>query len=164
LTPAVSRSAEELCLLEALEGGLALVSRPYAHLAARCGLSEESVLRHIENWQEEGLIKRFGVVVRHHEMGYRANAMVVFDLPDDEVDAIGALLAQEPAVTLCYRRERCLPHWPNNLYCMVHGRSRDDVAPVVARLAATAGVTPGVLFSVRRFKQCGARYFAGVGR
>jgi DNA-binding Lrp family transcriptional regulator len=161
--PTVIRSAEELCLLEALEAGLALVARPYAHLAARCGLSEETVLQHIENWHEEGLIKRFGVVVRHHEMGYRANAMVVFDLPDGGVDAIGALLAQEPAVTLCYRRERCLPHWPNNLYCMVHGRSREDVAPVVARLAATAGVSPGVLFSVRRFKQCGARYFAGAG-
>jgi DNA-binding Lrp family transcriptional regulator len=164
LVAPVTRSAEELCLLEALEGGLALVSRPYAHLAARCGLSEEVVLRHIDAWQQEGLIKRFGVVVRHHEMGYRANAMVVFDLPDAEVDAIGEQLAQESAVTLCYRRERCLPHWPNNLYCMVHGRSRDDVAPVVARLAATAGVTPGVLFSVRRFKQCGARYFAGAGR
>jgi DNA-binding Lrp family transcriptional regulator len=160
----VARNAEELCLLEALEGGLALVPRPYAQLGTRCGLSEDVVLAHVARWQREGLIKRFGVVVRHHEMGYRANAMVVFDLPDDKVDAVGAQLAQEPAVTLCYRRERCLPHWPNNLYCMVHGRSREEVTPVVERLAAAAGVTPNVLFSVRRFKQCGARYFAGAGR
>lgn len=160
----VRRSAEELCLLEALENGLAFVSRPYAQLAKHCGLSEETVLKHIDNWQQEGLVKRFGVVVRHHEMGYRANAMVVFDLPDDQVEAVGTQLAQEPAVTLCYRRERCLPHWSNNLYCMVHGRSREEVAPVVERLAATAGVAPSVLFSVRRFKQCGARYFAGAGR
>lgn len=160
----VRRSAEELCLLEALENGLAFVSRPYAQLAKHCGLSEKTVLKHIDNWQQEGLIKRFGVVVRHHEMGYRANAMVVFDLPDDQIEAIGTQLAQEPAVTLCYRRERCLPHWSNNLYCMVHGRSREEVAPVVERLAATAGVAPSVLFSVRRFKQCGARYFAGAGR
>lgn len=160
----VQRSAEELCLLEALENGLAFVSRPYAQLAKHCGLGEETVLKHIDNWQQEGLVKRFGVVVRHHEMGYRANAMVVFDLPDDQVESIGTQLAQEPAVTLCYRRERCLPHWSNNLYCMVHGRSREEVAPVVERLAATAGVTPSVLFSVRRFKQCGARYFAGAGR
>jgi DNA-binding Lrp family transcriptional regulator len=160
----VQRSAEELCLLEALENGLTFVSQPYAQLAKHCGLSEAAVLKHIRNWQQEGLIKRFGVVVRHHEMGYRANAMVVFDLPDDQVETIGAQLAQESAVTLCYRRERCLPHWPNNLYCMVHGRSREEVAPVVERLAATAGVVPSVLFSVRRFKQCGARYFAGAGR
>lgn len=160
----VQRSAEELCLLEALENGLAFVSQPYSQLAKYCGLSEEAVLKHIQHWQQEGLIKRFGVVVRHHEMGYRANAMVVFDLPDDQVETIGTQLAQESAVTLCYRRERCLPHWSNNLYCMVHGRTREEVAPVVERLAATAGVAPSVLFSVRRFKQCGARYFAGAGR
>lgn len=160
----VIRGAEERRLLEALEGGLALVARPYEQLAVRCDLDEATVLRHIAAWQAEGLIKRFGVVVRHHEMGYRANAMVVFDLPDAGVDAIGAQMAQEPAVTLCYRRERCLPHWPNNLYCMVHGRSREEVAPVVARLTVLAGVTPNVLFSVRRFKQCGARYFAGAGQ
>jgi DNA-binding Lrp family transcriptional regulator len=164
LPPAVARSAEELRLLAALEDGLALLPRPYAELGARCGLSEAAVLDYLAGWKNEGLIKRFGVVVRHHEMGYRANAMVVFDLPDDAVDAIGIQLAREPAVTLCYRRERCLPHWSNNLYCMVHGRNREEVEPVVARLAATAGVTPGVLFSVRRFKQCGARYFAGAGR
>ena len=69
---------------------------------------------------------------------------------------------QEAEVTLCYRRRRSLPDWPYNLYCMVHGKTRDDVAPVVARLAALAGVEPAVLFSVRRFKQCGARYFAGA--
>ena len=63
-------------------------------------------------------------------------------------------------MTLCYRRERCLPEWPYNLYCMVHGRAREDVAPVVTRLAALVGQEPNILFSVRRFKQCGARYFS----
>jgi DNA-binding Lrp family transcriptional regulator len=75
------------------------------------------------------------------------------------VDDIGAELASEAGVTLCYRRGRCLPHWRYNLYCMVHGRSREEVTPVIARLAARAGTAPEVLFSVRRFKQCGARYF-----
>jgi DNA-binding Lrp family transcriptional regulator len=88
--------------------------------------------------------------------------MVVFDIPDDEVDAIGERLAQESEVTLCYRRERSLPDWSNNLYCMVHGKSREEVAPVIDRLTELAAVTPSVLFSVRRFKQCGARYFAGM--
>jgi DNA-binding Lrp family transcriptional regulator len=105
------------------------------------------------------MIKRFGVVVRHHELGYRANAMVVFDLPDGVVDGIGARLAEEPGVTLCYRRRRSPPDWPYNLYCMVHGRSREEARPVIERLAELAGIPATVLFSTRRFKQCGARYF-----
>ena len=95
----------------------------------------------------------------HRELGYRANAMVVFDVPDGEVAAVGSRLAREPGVTLCYRRARDLPHWSKNLYCMVHGRSREDVVPVIERLCVLAGYPCEALFSVRRFKQCGAKYF-----
>ena len=143
-----------------LQDGLSLCERPFADLAARAGLPEAQTLEIIQAWVGEGLIKRFGVVVRHHELGYRANAMVVFDVADDRAGEIGRQLAGEAGVTLCYRRERCLPEWPYNLYCMVHGRAREDVAPVVTRLAALVGQEPNILFSVRRFKQCGARYFS----
>jgi hypothetical protein len=62
-------------------------------------------------------------------------------------------------VTLCYRRERQLPDWRYNLFCMVHGRSREEVEPVIERLCRVSGHGCEVLFSTRRFKQQGARYF-----
>ena len=147
-------------LITALQPGLDLVERPFARLGERVGMSEEEVLDRIAGWLEEGLIKRFGIVVRHQELGFHANAMVVFDVPDDQVDRIGAQLATEAGVTLCYRRKRSLPQWPYNLYCMVHGRSRDEVQPVIERLSRLAGLPALALFSTRRFKQCGARYFS----
>jgi DNA-binding Lrp family transcriptional regulator len=76
---------------------------------------------------DEGLIRRFGVVVRHHELGLEANAMCVWDVPDAEVSALGRRLAQEAAVTLCYRRSRVPPDWPYNLFCMIHGSAREEV-------------------------------------
>jgi DNA-binding Lrp family transcriptional regulator len=147
-------------LIAALQPGLDLVPRPFARLGAQAGMGEDEVLDRIAGWLDEGLIKRFGVVVRHHELGYKANAMVVFDVPDDAVDRLGRLLAAESGVTLCYRRRRSLPDWPYNLYCMVHGRSREEARLVIARLGRLVGLPPQVLFSTRRFKQCGARYFA----
>ena len=102
-----------------------------------------------------------GVIVRHHELGYRANAMVVWDIPDDDVAGVGRLLGRCPEVTLCYRRPRRPPDWPYNLFTMVHGRDRDTVAAAVAILAIREGVAHyprQALFSLRRFKQCGARY------
>jgi len=160
--PARRPDTVERRLIAALQPGLELVARPFARLGARAGLSEGEVLTRIAAWLEEGLIKRFGVIVRHHELGYRANAMVVFDVPDGEVDRIGRQLAAAAGVTLCYRRSRSLPHWPYNLYCMVHGRSREDVQPVIDGLSRQAGLPAQALFSTRRFKQCGARYFAEV--
>jgi hypothetical protein len=44
---------------------------------------------------------------------------------------------------------------------MVHGRSREEVTPVIERLCQVAGHPCEVLFSTRRFKQQGARYFNG---
>jgi DNA-binding Lrp family transcriptional regulator len=159
-SPVREPDAIEKQLIAALQPGLDLVARPFARLGERVGMSESEVLARIGGWLEEGIIKRFGVVVRHYELGYRANAMVVFDVPDGDVDRLGRQLAAEIGVTLCYRRSRSLPHWPYNLYCMVHGRSREEVQPVIEHLGRLAGLPAQALFSTRRFKQCGARYFA----
>lgn len=158
--PVREPDAVEKQLIAALQSGLDLVPRPFAQLGQCIGMSENEVITRINGWLGEGLIKRFGVIVRHHELGYRANAMVVFDMPDDQVDRVGRQLAAEAGVTLCYRRSRSLPHWPYNLYCMVHGRSREEVKPTIERLSRLAGFPAQTLFSTRRFKQCGARYFA----
>lgn len=146
-------------LIAALQPGLPLVDRPYAELAKQTGMTEDALVARLQEWLVDGCIKRFGVVVRHHELGYRANAMVVFDVPEHEVDKVGRRLAREPGVTLCYHRARDLPHWSKNLYCMVHGRSREDVMPIIERLCRIAGYPCEALFSVQRFKQCGAKYF-----
>lgn len=148
-------------LVAVLQDGLELVPRPYAVLAARAGLSEDEVLETLANWQELGLVRRFGVVVRHHELGFGANAMCVWDVPDAEVSALGEVLAAEAAVTLCYRRVRVVPQWRYNLYCMLHGRERAEVMGTLAGIEARHRLgryRSDVLFSVRRFKQTGARY------
>ena len=86
-------------LVSVLQEGLPLFMRPFSLIAERIGASESDVLGRIGRWLEEGAIKRFGVVVRHHELGFRANAMVVHDIADDQVSELGRLLAEEPAVT-----------------------------------------------------------------
>ena len=148
-------------LVSVLQEGLPLFMRPFSLIAERIGASESDVLGRIGRWLEEGAIKRFGVVVRHHELGFRANAMVVHDIADDQVSELGRLLAEEPAVTLCYRRPRVLPDWPYNLYCMIHGRERGEVEDIIAELRQRHGLLDApheVLFSLTRYKQNGARY------
>jgi len=148
-------------LISVLQEGLPIFIRPFQLIASRVGSSEGEVLGRIRSWLEEGAIKRFGVVVRHHELGYRANAMLVHDIPDDRVSELGRALADEPAVTLCYRRPRALPEWPYNLFCMIHGKARDEVEAIIADLRVRHGLEScahETLFSLTRFKQNGARY------
>lgn len=155
-------SAEE-ALVRALQPGLALVPRPFERLAAEAGLTGTEVLSTLEAWCAEGFISRFGIVVRHRELGYQANAMVVWDLPDEAVEATGRALAEAPAVTLCYQRRRARPVWPYNLFVMIHGRSRAWVEGEIEHLRQAhglAGHASAVLFSRRCFTQRGARHLA----
>lgn len=147
--------------ISVLQSGLPLVDRPYLDIALNSGLSEKVVLKLIRNMLRTGAIKRFGVVVRHHELGYRANAMCVWDIPDDQVDAIGQSIARMAYVTLCYRRPRRPPDWPYNLFCMIHGKDRKLVTAQIDQIAEELKlhhIPRSVLFSGRRFKQRGAYY------
>jgi DNA-binding Lrp family transcriptional regulator len=151
----------EARLLTAIEEGLPLVSRPYLEVAKRLQAGEKFVIERLESLIARGIIGRFGVVVRHAELGYDANAMVVWDVPEERVPMVAAQMAAFPVVTLCYRRPRRLPVWPYNLFCMIHGRDRDTVLRQIDELRRTlalADVAYAVLFSRRRFKQRGARY------
>ena len=123
-------------LLMALQEGLPLFIRPFQVLASRVGCEEIEILERIGRWCEEGIIKRFGVVVRHHETGYQTDAMLVQDIPDAQVGELGARLARETGVTLCYQRRRVQPDWPYNLFCMIHGQARDEVEAKIADLRA----------------------------
>lgn len=148
-------------LIAAIQGGLPLVAKPYAAIAAQLGLTEKKVIARLQVLQTAGLIKRMGVVVRHRALGFRANAMVVWDIPDAEIERIGALLADETCVTLCYQRPRRLPEWRYNLFCMIHGRERDSVLRRLEQIVVFHGlekIPHAVLFSGRSFKQRGAHY------
>ena len=148
-------------LITLIQTGLSLSKTPYADLGKSLGMDEEEVISRLKCLIDEKVIKRFGVVVRHHELGYRANAMVVWDIPDDTISELGACLGQFDFVTLCYRRPRRLPEWPYNLFTMIHGQDRDDVLENVQLLVESCGLTEvghKVLFSTRRFKQRGAIY------
>jgi DNA-binding Lrp family transcriptional regulator len=148
-------------LIETIQFGLPLVGRPYRAVGKQIGRSEAAVIERIERMQTSGTIKRFGVVVRHRELGYRANAMLVWDIPEDRVDKLGEQLSQLDCVTLCYQRQRHLPEWSYNLFCMIHGRDRSEVERCIEDIIerfALHSLPHQVLFSTRRFKQRGARY------
>ncbi len=148
-------------LLATVQQGLPIAARPYAAIAERLAISEQEVLERLANLKHQGLIKRWGVVVKHRQLGYRANAMIVMDVPDHQVADIGQQISQSSTVNLCYQRPRQGEAWPYNLYCMIHGKSRETVLEQWATLREACGLTNfawEILFSRRCFKQRGALY------
>jgi DNA-binding Lrp family transcriptional regulator len=154
-------SPEEKRLVAAVTSGLPLVAAPYAAIAAQLGITEGEVIALLAKMLDEGRIRRIGAVIRHRRLGYAANAMAVWDVPDALVSEVGRRVAVDRAVTLCYVRARALPEWPYNLYCMIHGRERGRVLAELRRLRRSFGLEPyphAVLFSTRCFSQRAAAY------
>lgn len=152
---------EKVALRSAIEKGLPTSLLPYKVIAQQLALTEQQVLRQISLWQDEGLIRRFGLVIKHRKLGYDANAMVVWNIANDDMDGIAQKLAKCAPVSLCYQRPRRLPEWPYNLFCMIHGTDRTLVLQQISQITEQLGlesVQKDVLFSFKAYKQHGARY------
>lgn len=147
-------------IVAATQAGLPLCARPYLAVAERLGLSEYDVMERMTRMLTSGAIRRIGAVPNHYALGYRANGMSVWDVPDAAVGEVGRKVGALPFVTHCYRRPRHLPDWPYNLFAMVHGKSRCEIAAKVAKIAALLGPADrghDVLYSTRILKKTGLR-------
>jgi DNA-binding Lrp family transcriptional regulator len=118
------------------------------------------LLDHLKRMLADGRIRRIGAVPNHYALGYAANAMTVWDVDDDAVDALGREVGALPFVTHCYRRPRRPPDWPYNLFAMVHGRSREDAERLARDIQAVLGEKSRafeILYSTRILKKTGLR-------
>ena len=162
---AVVLGDEQKRLVRLLAGDLPIVDEPLAEPARQLGWPVRRVLAQIEEWLAAGVIRRFGAVVRHRRLGFEANGMAVFRVPQpppDRIDDVGGSLACRPDVSHCYRRPP-LPDLPYNLYAMFHGRSQDQVRAAVAAAAAENDLDDHlVLFSTAEYKKTSMRYFEEV--
>lgn len=147
-------------LIVATQAGLPLVPRPYHVLAEQLGVSAEEVMARLNAMLERGTIRRIGAVPNHYAIGYTANGMSVWDVPDERIDEFGARIGALDFVTHAYHRPRALPDWPYNLFAMVHGSSREEVLAKVAQIRELLGAdcrASDVLFSTKILKKTGLR-------
>lgn len=147
-------------LIQATQGGLPLVPRPYARLAEALGVETAEVLARLRRMLATGVIRRIGAVPNHYRLGYVANGMSVWDIADERVREAGHEIGALDFVSHCYHRPRHLPLWPYNLFAMVHGKSRAEVLAKVEEIAGRLGARASrheVLFSTRILKKTGLR-------
>ncbi len=144
----------------ATQAGLPLDARPYHWLASELGVDPGLLMDRLRLMLEEGRIRRIGVVPNHYRLGYSANGMSVWEVPDEDIGVIGRQVGELDIVSHCYHRPRRLPDWPYNLFAMVHGHSREEVCDKVEQIAQLLGDRVrrhDVLFSTRILKKTGLR-------
>ncbi len=147
-------------IIEATQAGFPITARPYHVIAEQLELEPKLVIERIGKLLEQGIIRRIGVVPNHYRLGYRANGMTVWDVPDEKINELGNKIGALDFVSHCYHRPRHLPDWPYNLFAMVHGYDKQTTDNYINEIAAILGAANRqhtVLYSTRILKKTGMR-------
>ncbi|MDV7341286.1 AsnC family transcriptional regulator [Terasakiella sp. A23] len=147
-------------IIKATQEGLPLVAAPYDAVGEEVGLTGEEVRTRMNAMLEAGAIRRIGAVPNHYALGYTANGMSTWDVPDEKVKEIGEKIGALDFVSHCYERPRHQGIWNYNLFAMVHGKDKETCHARVQIIADMLGEDDRgheVLFSSRILKKTGLR-------
>jgi len=153
-------TGRQMALIRELQEDMPLVGRPFDGWAAAVGLSPAELLAEARGFLERGQMRRFAAVLRHRTVGFAANAMGVWKVPENEdPDKYGAAMASFNAVSHCYRRPT-YPDWPYALFSMIHGRTVDDCEKTLQAISEKTGLSEyQALYSSKEYKKTRVKYF-----
>lgn len=146
-------------IIRVIQAELPIAQEPYKDLADQLHIEEAILLNRIESMLESGFIRRVGAVLNHRTVGFKANAMVVWSVPEDKVEITGNIMAMQREISHCYQRP-CRPDWPYNMYTMIHGKTKEDCEAVVRKVAELIDVYEyEMLYSTIELKKTSFNYF-----
>ena len=146
-------------IVKALQEDFPLCEEPYKILAERVGISEEELLQRMKELVDEKKIRKMGAVLRHREIGFKANALCAWQVEPEKLDDAAQIMSAHAAVSHCYDRTPA-PNWNYNLYTMIHAKTRDECEKIIGELSTLTGVTNfKILYTKKEWKKTGMKYF-----
>lgn len=141
-------------ILSEIETGIPLAPEPFQAIADVIGITQQEVTSRIAKLQESGVIRRFGASIRPRMVGFSANALITWKIPENRLHEVGNLLSTFKEVTHCYARKTIPGKWEYNLYTVLHARERETIEKLVKKFSDAIAINDYViLFSTREFKK-----------
>jgi siroheme decarboxylase len=142
-----------------LQKDIEIIKEPFKAIAENLGISSSELFNKIKEYESIGIMRRFAAILRHRQAGFTANGMIVWKIPEDNVDEKGIKIASFPQVSHCYRRP-VYPDWEFNLFSMIHARTIEAAEKIAKEISTVIGIEEyKILFSSREFKKERVRYF-----
>ena len=152
-------TSEQIEAIRALQEDIPLTERPYQVIGKASGFSEERLFELMNLFESKGYFRRFAGILHHRKAGFSANAMVVWNVPEEKQDEVGGKMAEFPQVSHCHKRP-VFPDWPYSLYTMVHGAKAEDCEKIIQKITQAAGDWPRKsLYSTKEYKKVRLKYF-----
>lgn len=146
--------------IQVLQEDLPLVSEPFKAIVTekKIPITVDELLATGNRLRESGVMRSYRAVVRHHAVGYVANAMTVWK-DNGNIEHILQEFSKEPAISHLYVRQS-FPHpWEYPIFAMVHAKSEEELTDIIKRLHAIAGTDYRSYRSLKEFKKERVKYF-----
>ena len=145
-------------ILQVIQDGVPVTREPFKEAAEKLGMTQEELVKRVKAMDENGLIRRFSANINQRKLGIVANAVVVWNIPDEKLEAAIPVFLGRGEISHIYERITYPGQWEYNLYTVVHDYDRESVYGFAKKLADEVGVDDyQVLFSKRRFKGTSSR-------
>lgn len=142
-----------------LQKDIEIIKEPFKSITNSLGVSLEELFNKVKEYEKIGVMRRFAAILRHRQAGFTANGMIVWNVPEDNIDQIGLKVASFPQVSHCYRRP-IYPDWEFNLFSMIHARTIDAAEKIAKEISEIIKIDRyKILFSSREFKKERVKYF-----
>ncbi len=142
-----------------LQKNMEIIDEPFVNAANNLGLTENEVFEKMKHYEDIGVMRRFAAILRHRQIGFTANGMIVWKVPEDKISEVGEKLGSFPQVSHCYERPT-YPDWPYNVFSMIHCKTHDEAHDVAKTIQDQIHVDDyDILFSTREFKKTRVEYF-----
>jgi len=142
-----------------LQKDLEITDRPFLTYAQKLEMTEDQVFEKLKSLEEIGVMRRFAAILRHRDVGFTANGMIVWEVPKDRIKEVGEKLGSFPQVSHCYQRP-VYPDWPYSVFSMIHCKSEEEASEVAKTIQKQINIDEyKILFSTREFKKTRVKYF-----
>ncbi len=146
--------------IKELQKDIAIVSEPFLEATKKLNISYDEYFALANELKEAGVMRRFATILRHRKAGFNANAMTVWQAPEEKAEEIGEKLASFSAVSHCYLRPS-FPNWKYNLFAMVHAKTQEESNALIEEMAKETGLSNyRKLYSTKEFKKQRIVYFS----
>lgn len=143
----------EKSIIKRLSEDIPLDTNPYKILAEELGIGEEELILKVEELRNKGILRRVGAVLYHREVGFNANAMVVWIVPKDRIEEVGKVVCSFSQVTHCYERPT-YPNWPYNFFTMIHSKTKEECDLLIEKISKSIGIDKyEILYSTKELKK-----------
>ncbi|MDA1348426.1 MAG: Lrp/AsnC family transcriptional regulator [Chloroflexi bacterium] len=149
----------EVRAIRELQEDMPLVPQPFAPMAQALGISQRELFELASDFQQRGIMRRFSAVLHHRRAGFKANAMAVWNVPQDRSVEVGNIMAQSKWVTHCYERPT-FDDWRYSHFTMIHATSQGKCVEVAGEISEATKIDDYMLlYSTREYKKTRVRYF-----